>query len=441
MKRSLKYILFASIIFLSTIANAQKQRSSSLTLTDVIKLTMENHPLLKQKEDELRAAQFRVEQQKSSYLPYVGAEGSYTRIGPIPAFSFGGQTLALAPANNYNVGLFIHQTVYDFGRRDAQVDYASSFLNTIKDNKELVKNNLIDQAIKVFYGILSLEKSIALKDTQIISLNEHLKITELKIQNGLATDYDVLSTKSKIAQIKSEIIDLSDAKTRQEYFLKELIGNDKNNEITLDSDFSLPDFVLDADSLLDIAYSERTELKLLSDSRNSAELKKELVSQLNNPVVNVDLGYGLKNGYEPNIEVLRGNWFAKLSVSVPIFEGYLTENKVNEASALIDLENEKTQQLRKRISTDVLQSESQYSAGLKKITSTEEQIMYATNSLERAKIQYEKGAGTNLEVLDAETTLAGARLQNIQAKFSTIINYYSLMRAIGKLDPESYTGL
>lgn len=433
MKRNLKYMFAASLCFIYSLSYAQNAGDNALTIKDVIKLTVENHPLIKQKEDELRAAQYRVEQQKSFYLPNVNAEATYTRIGPIPAFAFGGENLELAPANNYNVGVFVHQTLYDFGKRDSQVDYAASFLTSVKDNEELIKNDLSDQAVRIFYGILFLKKSIAVKNTQYATLQEHLKITELKIKNGTATDYDVLSTKTRMVEIKNEKIELQNEMNKQELYLKELIGFDRRKEVNITGHFDLPLYNLNSDSLLSAAYNQRPELKLVTDARNTANLQKAIVSQIDKPSVRADLGYGFKNGYEPNIEVMRGNWFAGVSLDVPIFNGNLTENKINEASATIDAADQKIKQVKESISTDVFQSESDLKSNVERMNSTQEQIDYARGSLERAKLQYERGAATNLEVLDSETALTQAQLLNIQAKYKSIISYYSLRRAVGDL--------
>ena len=433
MKRNLKYMFAASLCFIYSLSYAQNAGDNALTIKDVIKLTVENHPLIKQKEDELRAAQYRVEQQKSFYLPNVNAEATYTRIGPIPAFAFGGENLELAPANNYNVGVFVHQTLYDFGKRDSQVDYAASFLTSVKDNEELIKNDLSDQAVRIFYGILFLKKSIAVKNTQYATLQEHLKITELKIKNGTATDYDVLSTKARMVEIKNEKIELQNEMNKQELYLKELIGFDRRKEVNITGHFDLPLYNLNSDSLLSAAYNQRPEWKLVTDARNTANLQKAIVSQIDKPSVRADLGYGFKNGYEPNIEVMRGNWFAGVSLDVPIFNGNLTENKINEASATIDAADQKIKQVKESISTDVFQSESDLKSNVERMNSTQEQIDYARGSLERAKLQYERGTATNLEVLDSETALTQAQLLNIQAKYKSIISYYSLRRAVGDL--------
>lgn len=424
--------IFVSIFFIVFIILNNEIFSQELSLNDVVDLTIKNHPLIQQKEDDLRAANFRIDQQKSFYLPNIKADATYTRIGPIPSFNFGGESLDLAPANNYNIGLFVHQTLYDFGKRDAQVQYAESFLNSIRDSKDLIKNELSNQAIKVFYSILFLKNSIAVKDTQYAALQEHLTITDLKIKNGTATDYDALSTKTKLAEIKNEKYSLLNEKNKQEYYLKELVGYDRNKEISINGQFDLPDVNINPDSLINSAFNQRLELKVAYDAINTGNLQKEIIKQSDKPVLNADLGYGFKNGYEPNINVLRGNWFAGVSVEVPIFNGNLTENRINEASANIDASDKKVEQIKNSISTEIYQAISDLKNSLEKIKLTEDQINYAQKSLERAKIQYEKGAGTNLEVLDAETTLTQAKLLNIQAAYRAVINFYTLKQAVGE---------
>lgn len=431
MKRNMIFLIVISIIFFRSALTAQDKPAGEFTLKDIVERTLKNHPLIKQKADELRAARFGVEQQKSYYLPNVNAEASYTRIGPIPAFSFGGQNLELAPANNYNIGVFVSQTLYDFGKRELQVEYASSMIGTIKDAEELVKADLTDQAIKNFYGILFLEKTIAVKDTQAISLEEHLKITELRIKNGTATDYDLLSTRTRLAEIKNEKIDLLNEKNKQEIFLKEIAGLDRSEPIKLNGDLTLPIYDLNLNALIAAAFNNRPEIKLSEDSKNSALIQKNLFSHIDNPVLSASAGYGFKNGYEPNIEVLRGNWYANLSVNVPIFNGNLTENKVNQADAQIDAADKKIQETKENITTEVYQTESNLKSSMSKIKSTEEQMEYAAQSLERAKLRYRDGTGTNLEVLDSETALTQAHLLNVQAVYKSIISYYSLRRAVG----------
>ena len=431
MKKIILYFQILILLLISLPSYSQNAGKDSLTIKDVIKLSVQNRPLIRQKEEEFRAAQSRVEQQLSSYMPNVEGGASYTRIGPIPAFAFFGENFELAPADNYDFHVFVHQTLYDFGKRDSQLNLVQSQIESILDNEEIIKSDLSNQAVRIFYGILFLDKSIAVKDTQSASLNEHLTITDERIKSGTATDYDVLSTKTRMTEIENEKIDLMNEKNKLAIALKELIGVERKIPVNIKGNFYLPVISSGNDSLMNIAISQRSEFKLAFDYQNTAKLQKQLIGLADRPVVSADAGYGIKNGYEPNIDAWRGNWFLGVSVGIPIFNGNLTNKRENEAEINIGIIDQRIDQLKDNVSTEIYQSLSDLKSSMLKLSTTQRQIEYAKKSLERVKAQYQSGSGTNLDVLDAETALTQARLLNIQALYKSVLGYYAVKKAAG----------
>jgi outer membrane protein TolC len=147
--------------------------------------------------------------------------------------------------------------------------------------------------------------------------------------------------------------------------------------------------------------------------------------------LNADAGYGIKNGYEPNIDAWRGNWFIGVSAGIPIFNGNLTSKRENEAEINIGIIDQRIEQLKDNVSTEIYQSMSDLKSSMLKFSTTQRQIEYARKSLERVKAQYQSGSSTNLDVLDAETALTQARLLNIQALYKSVLGYYAVKKAIG----------
>jgi len=431
MKKTTLYFQILILVLISIPSYSQNAGKDSLSIKDVIKLSIQNRPLIRQKEEELRAAQSRVEQQRSSYMPNIEGGLSYTRIAPIPAFAFFGENFELAPADNYDFHVSVHQTLFDFGKRDAQLDLVQSQKESILDNEELVKSDLSNQAVRIFYGILFLGKSIAVKDTQFSSLNEHLTITNERIKSGTATDYDVLSTKTRMTEIENEKIDLLNEKNKLEIALKELIGIDRKIPVNIKGNFYLPEISISNDSLMNIAANQRSEFKLAFDYQNTAKLQKQFIGLSDRPVLSADAGYGIKNGYEPNIDAWRGNWFLGVSVGIPIFNDNLTNKRENEAEINIGVIDQRIDQLKDNVATEIYQSLSDLKSSMLKFSSTLRQIQYARKSLERVKAQYQSGSGTNLDVLDAETALTQARLLNIQTLYKSVIGYYAVKKATG----------
>ncbi len=337
----------------------------------------------------------------------------------------------LAPANNYNVNVVVNQQIYDFGKRDASVELVKSFKQSASDNVDLIKSDLSYQTLQVFYSILFLKKSVEVKDTQISALTEHLQVTNKKIESGSSTDYDALSTQVRISQAQSEKIEVLNQLKQQEIILNKLLGTAQDTILNITGDFSPPESTQNLDSLLNVAFGKRYELKLAEDELNTSHLQENLAGLGNMPSLNATLSYGIKNGYEPNLDALRGNWLAAVSVRVPIFNGFLTRNKENEAKVNRTVSEFNITSLKRNITSDVQQALSNLNSGLEKLHSTLTQINFAEETVQRAEARYNSGVGTNLDVLDAETSLAQARLFYLQDLYRSILSSFQLKRAVG----------
>lgn len=430
-----KIFLYITLLVISgmpvIIGQSNAGSDGVITLSQALKLSVQNRPLLKQKEEELNSLRFRIEQQKSAYLPEVDAQISYLLMEPLPAFSFGGKDFELAPANNYNATVAAQYILYDFGKRDAQMETLRSHQQTIMDEQTLIKLNLTNQTVRVFYSILFLKQSISEKYAEAATLKEHLKITEGKIASGTATEYDVLSTKTRLADNENAIVELKNEQAKQEIALKELTGLERKASIAVTGEFFTAPVLANADSLMEVALAQRSEFKLITDAQNSAKLQKASISLMNKPVLNGRAMYGIKNGYEPNIDVLRGNWAVGLSLGIPIFNGNLRESREMEIESGVLASDQKMEQTKQSINTEIFQALNDLASNNEKLAITDKQIAYAEKSLERATLQYESGTGTNLDVLDASTMLTQARLMHLQVMFRGVLNYYTLKNAVG----------
>ena len=424
-------ILIPVLCLIPMLNYAQAEKPEVLTLTRAIQLTINNYPLIKQQQEKIKAVDYKVEQQKSFYNPLVEGQASYARIGPLPSFSFGGEALILAPANNYNFNVVLNERLYDFGKRDASVDLVKSYKQSAADNVDLVKSNLSYQTLQTFYSILFIKKSIAVKDTQIAALNVHLGVTNKKIESGSATDYDALSTEVRISQAQRERIELLNQLKQQQIILNQLLGVPRDTVLTMTGDFSAPSVVSNVDSLIDIAFQKRSELKLAEDELNTSHLQEHLAGLGDLPNLNATLSYGIKNGYEPNLDALRGNWVAAFSVNVPIFNGFLTKYREDEAKVNSSVSELNITTLKRNIISDVQQATSNLNSNLKKLNSTVTQVNFAEQTVQRAESRYNSGVGTNLDLLDAETSLAEARLFYLQDLYRSILSSYQLKKAVG----------
>jgi outer membrane protein len=424
-------VTFILSIFLLNSGYGQQADEDSLTLQQAIKLTLTNQPLLNEAVEGINAAEAKVKEQNSSYYLRVNGDLSYTRIGPIPTIEFGGIGFTLAPNNNYDAHISASQLVYDFGQRSALMDLVKSYKLSAEDKLNLVKNNLSYQTVQAFYSILFLEKSIDVKNEQINTLKQHIELANKKVQSGSATDFDVLTTEVKEAAVENEKIDLVNALNKQKIYLQSLLGWPSGKELHLTGEFKHDTTSIEVESMIDVAFQKRSEMKLAKDAEQSAVLFKQVASNTDNPALSVFGSYGFKNGYEPNLDVLRGNWAAGINASIPIFNGNIKDAKVEEADAYLKSSSEKILELERKIKSEVEQAAADLNSSRSKLKTTELQVKHAQDAVSRAELRYRDGVITNLDLIDAETSLSEAELLRLRVSYENVINTYSLMEAVG----------
>jgi outer membrane protein TolC len=406
--------------------------SDSLTLEASIQKALQTNPDILQAAHSIDVFQSAVGASKSSYYPDASADLTYARLGPASSITFGPQSFQLYPLNAWDEHLGVQGTIYDFNKRGKSVDLASSQVTTAQDRLDLAKSGLSYHTIQTFYAILFLEKSIQVQDEEIKNLNDHLLMTQKKVQAGTATDFDVLTTQVRVAAAQNEKINLENNLENTKVVFRRLLGLPPDSPVNLAGEFTEEPVALNGDSLISHGTSNRTEMKIADDQLNTAQMQYSVASATNNPMLNGSLMWGLKNGYFPDMNVLRGNFVAGVQLAIPLFDGFRERNLKEEASANIRVIEDNKNSIAEQIKSDVQKGISDVKSSMDRLRTTEITIDQAKSAVEQARIRYQSGSVTNLDLLDAETSLSQIELIQIQALYQFVVSRYELDQAIGQ---------
>ncbi len=431
----MKYKFLITIFFCFLIlANGYSQQSAddSLTVRQAVKFTLTNQPLINQALQQVNAVNARIKEQNSSYYPQVEGNLSYTWIGPVISLAFPGLgNFDFNTPNNYDMHVGAGYLLYDFGKRDASMNLLRSYKLSSEEKVNLIKNNLSYQTVQAFYAILFTEKSIKVKNEQINTLNQHIVIAKKRVESGSATDFDVITTEVRVAAAQNEKIDLENALNKEKIYLKSLLGWPSGKKLILSGNFNEDTTLIKTGALIEEAFNKRPEMKLARDAENSAKLSKQVSALSDRPTISLNASYGLKNGFFPDLAVLRGNWVAAISANIPIFNGYRTDAKVEEAEANLKSSSDKILELQRTIKAQVEQAAADLKSSRLKIKTTEVEVKHAKDAVSRAEVRYRDGVITNLDLIDAETSLSEAELLRLRVSYQNVINTYALKEAIG----------
>ncbi|MGO9480517.1 MAG: TolC family protein [Candidatus Kryptoniota bacterium] len=439
MKSRFSIILSIIILSISTSAFSQIEvpergttSPDSLTLEASIQKALQTNPEILQAAHSVDVYESRVDESKSSYYPDASADLAYARLGPASAISFFGEGFQLYPLNTWDEHLGIEGTIYDFNKRNKSVDLAASQVTTAQDRLELAKDGLSYRTIQTFYAILFLEKSILVQDEEIKNLNDHLLMTQKKVQAGSATDFDVLTTQVRVAAAENSKINLQNNLENTKVAFRQIVGLPADSPVNLAGEFTEAPVALNADSLISLALDNRVEMKVANDQLSTAQMQYKVASSTNNPTLNASLMWGLKNGFFPDETSMRGNFVAGVQLAVPIFDGFREKNLEEEAGAGIRVSEDYRNNMAEQIKADVQKGISDARSSMDRINMTAITVEQAKSAVEQARVRYQAGTVTNLDLLDAETSLSEAELMQIQALYQFVISSYELDQALGE---------
>ncbi len=413
-------------------AQSGSAQQDSLTVDAAVQRVLTTHPVLDQSAAAVRIAEARVSQAENARNLDVTAEAGYMRLDPISEFSIPGLgSLPVFTPNNFDAHIIAKYTLYDFGKASSAISLSRSRVQTSTDVLGLTKSALAVQTRRIFYSILLLQKSILVQDEQLRALDQHLLVTQKRLASGTATTFDVLTTQVRIAAASNQRVDILNALEKQETMFRQLLALSSGAPVALRGDFSCGMADYGVDSLMQLAVQQRMEVRLVGDAQETARFQKIAAEFGTAPAVKAMINYGFKNGFEPNFDVLRGNWVAGIKIEVPVYDGGRTAAQVEEADAAIIGEQAHRNDVVRQIRSDIEQVLADVHAATEKVRISDVQLQQAREAVDIAVKRYDTGSVTNLDVLDAETARTVAEFARLQALYKYVMSTVELGRALG----------
>jgi len=410
--------------------------SDSLTLGGTVQAVLDANPGIANLTELSNAASSRLSQTQAGFLPQITGTATYTRLDPVSKIAFGGgPELSFVPHNNFDAHLTAQYELLDFGKREASTNLSRSQVQTAQDNIIVARRDLAFNAAQTYYNILFMRESIRVQDQQIASLVAHRDEMQKRVDAGVSTKFDVTTTDVRITQAQNTKLDLQNQLRNQQVQLARLLHKPQQADIPVRGRLSYEPQPVNLENELTKAATNRPEVKLAKDAEATAELQARLIDRSNMPSLGVGAQVGGKNGYIlPNVAItdIRFNTVGVAQLSVPIYDGGRNRKQRVEAAASYRAAQARTQDTQEQIRADVRQAVNNMEFSQARFDNAVQQVTQATDALNRARGRYQYGVGQNLDVLDAETQLAQARLARAQAMYNYTLGQYQLRRATGE---------
>lgn len=394
----------------------------------------------------VQAAQFGVAE--AAYLPTVNLNttASYGQTGSgsvsqsqlqgfplgtgVSGGTFGGrEQFRITPSVSLNYLLF------DFGGRSARLENARAALDAANWSHASTLQNVLFTAVQAYYQLFAARSALEATEASERSSEEAFEAAAFRYEVGAAALADKLQAQTAYAQAKLNRQRATGDAQNALGVLANAMGLKPHASLDIEPPaFIEPDAERERDvqALIEEAKALRPDLAAAEAQVRAAEANVRSARSGSLPTVSLVSNYAYSDS---SISQSFQSWSVGLQLSVPLFTGFANTYQIRSAEEQVAVQEATRDQLDQTIALDVWRAYFDLNTTRETLSSTNDLLASATQAEKVALGRYKAGAGSILELLNAEADLANARLQHVQARYNWHIGKARLAQAIGALDP------
>jgi outer membrane protein len=404
-----------------------------LTLGAAERQALAHQPQLAQAQAQTTAAYARADESHAPLLPQVKSTASYVlRRGALPvAAQQGTPTGSSATYGSFNFGISANQMVYDFGQTFGAYRAAKANAEAQKLSEESVRENVLFGVRSAYFLAWGTRALVGVAKEGLSNQDRHLAQVQGQVTVGTRPEIDLAQVRADRASAQLTLIRAENAYETAKAQLNQAMGVEGTTayDVATERIAEVAEERMEDERATALGVAQRPELKSLAKQAEADERQLSAVKGAYGPTLGVSTAF-TEGGSD--FSALAWNWNAQALLTWPIFEGGVTNARVREAVANQAVTRSQTALQRQQIRLDVVQARLAVRASDAALSTAVEIEANARERLRLAEARYQAGAGSIIELQDAqlaETTAAG---QVVQADYNLSLSRAQLLKAVGR---------
>jgi outer membrane protein TolC len=440
----LRKICAGLFLLTSLAANAQ-----SFSLKQAVDYAITHQVQVKNSQIDLQNASAKINEIKAMGLPQVNGSVALTnnivlQRAFIPAKIFNpaaadGELIAakFGVDNSGFASVGLSQLVFDgsylLGLKATSV-YKDLAIKSVTQSKQQVAENVT----KAYYGILVNEKRMGLLSLNLARLDTLLKETRELNKQGFVEKIDVQRLDVQANNLRTELENVNRLQELSYSLLKFQMGYPMEEPIKVTESLEKIELAtFNLNTAGEFSYANRIEYSILQTQENLAELDLKSIKAGYLPRLVLNANYGYNAGANAFSDLMTKQWFDNAAVTValqiPIFDGFSKKYKAVQSANNL----QKVRQSYGLLKSSIDMQRSQASITMKNaLESMKEQKanLDLANEISRVtRVKYQQGVGSNLEVLNAESSIKESQANYFTALYNALIAKVEVEKANGTL--------
>ncbi|WP_246642001.1 TolC family protein [Paraburkholderia edwinii] len=398
---------------------------SPLPLQDAVERALCSNPRTREAWAQVKVEAARVGQGRAAYLPNISAswqgvrDDQKTDIDNLPQFNSNFRNFLRTES------VSLSWVLYDFGGREAALKSATELLAAAQANQQAVLDAAFAKVAKDYYAAQAAQGALAAAQQIEQTANDSVQAATARTNRGVAPITDQLQAQTQYAQA---VVSLTKAEGDRQDALGVLANDmnlDPNAPITLPEvgEGVKPDQAFSGSIADLIDEAKRTHPNVrAAEARVEAALAKIRQTRAEGlPSVSLVAKYSRNNEPttfeigQPQLPTTGSEWYVGFQVTIPIFTGFLKTYQMREQQAKAELESDTLDETRQQVGLDVWTSYEALQTATHNLDNSAMLLDISNRSYAAAEHRYTVGVGSILELLNAQSALAGAKRQRIEA--------------------------
>lgn len=339
-----------------------------------------------------------------------------------------GHPPVIGPFGVFDTRGYVDQAVFNWQsieRARSSAAQTKSAQYSYKNARELIVLVIVSNYLLVIADRSQVESALAQRDTAKVLFDQ---TTDQK-QAGLAAAVDVLRSNVELQSREQRLIVARNNLAKQKLVLARAIGLPAGQAFDITTEVAYqPLMTSSLDDALQRAYSSRADYKSLAEQVHSAELQKKAASAERYPVLSALADYG---SIGTNFASNHGTVNAAAELRLPIFQGGRVHGDNLVADSQLARAKQRLEDLGAGIDQEVRDAFFDLQDTAEEVSVEQNAVRLATQTLEQSRDRFSSGVTDNIEVVQAQESLADANDTYIASLYRYNVAKISLARAIG----------
>ncbi|MBP6671964.1 MAG: TolC family protein [Bacteroidetes bacterium] len=430
-----------TIALISLVCSAASFAQEKLTLKEAVRIALEKNIDVIRSKNSMQISDASVTSSVGNLLPSLSASASVGRSGssfePNPGMPSG-----LSAGGSASAGLNANVVLFDGFRNWTSYSRASSSADAAAFNFAKQKEVTVLTVEQSYLTVLRNEQLLKVSQENLKRSQQQLSRIEESNKVGAVAKADVYRQQVATANDELALINAQSNYDNSKQDLLYLLTLDVTQDFLFQDDEvlqrieglvsdSLQQERSDYNNLVQEALNSRPDYQSSLIAKQLSENDLTISRSGHYPTLSLGAGYGLSGADFGTISDTK-SWNWRLSLSVPIFNGFQTSTQVQTSELNLELAEVQVQQAKRSVAKDVKTSLLNLEAARKRYDVSLKNMKSAEEDRRIAEERYNLGSNTLLDLLVATSNYTQAQSNKVSSSYDFIYAKLQFRIAVGR---------